>query len=64
MSSSPQVAPSLRAERLTLDQVPVVDFRPFLEGDPAQRKRAAWSWPAPSAIWGSPTWPATGSTRP
>jgi isopenicillin N synthase-like dioxygenase len=41
MTSPPTIAPSLRAERLPLDQVPVVDFRPFLDGDPAQRKRAA-----------------------
>ena len=40
MTSPSTIAPSLRAERLPLDQVPVVDFRPFLDGTrPAQAGR-------------------------
>jgi isopenicillin N synthase-like dioxygenase len=41
MTAPSRIAASLRAERLSLDQVPVVDFRPFREGDPGERKRAA-----------------------
>ncbi len=41
MSAPSPIASSLRAERLPLDQVPVVDFRPFLAGDRAERKRTA-----------------------
>jgi isopenicillin N synthase-like dioxygenase len=41
MTAPPRIAPSLRAERLPLDQIPVVDFRPFLHGDRDERKRAA-----------------------
>jgi isopenicillin N synthase-like dioxygenase len=41
LSSAPKVAASLRAERLPLEQVPVVDFRPFREGTEAQRRQVA-----------------------
>jgi isopenicillin N synthase-like dioxygenase len=39
MSGSSPLAPSLRAERLPLDQIPVVDFAPFRSADQAERKR-------------------------
>ena len=36
-----KIAPSLQAERIPVEQIPVVDFTPFRTGDPAERKRAA-----------------------
>lgn len=36
-----KIAPSLRAERIPVEQIPVVDFAPFRTGDPTQRKQAA-----------------------
>ena len=39
--SAPQLAPSLRAERIPLERIPVVDFEPFRSGGPEQRKQAA-----------------------
>jgi hypothetical protein len=41
MSVPPKIAPSLRADRIPLEQVPVVDFEPFRLGGQAERKRAA-----------------------
>jgi isopenicillin N synthase-like dioxygenase len=38
---TPKIAASLRAERIPVEQIPVVDFAPFRTGDPDQRKRAA-----------------------
>ena len=38
---TPKIAPSLRAERIPVEQSPLVDFTPFRTGDPDQRKRAA-----------------------
>jgi isopenicillin N synthase-like dioxygenase len=38
---TPKIAPSLRAERIPVEQIPIVDFTPFRTGDPDQRKRAA-----------------------
>jgi isopenicillin N synthase-like dioxygenase len=39
--AAPKIAPSLLAERIPLEQIPVVDFEPFLTGGPEERKRAA-----------------------
>jgi isopenicillin N synthase-like dioxygenase len=36
-----KIAPSLRAERIPVEQIPVVDFTPFRTGDSEQRKQAA-----------------------
>jgi len=45
MSKSQLVAaeldPALRAARIPLDQIPVVDFAPFLHGSPAERRAVA-----------------------
>jgi len=41
VTAAPKVAPSLRAERIPLEQVPVVDFEPFRTGTGAQRRQAA-----------------------
>jgi hypothetical protein len=41
MPAQPRIAPSLRAERIPLEQVPVVDFEPFRTGDQAERKNTA-----------------------
>jgi isopenicillin N synthase-like dioxygenase len=38
---TPKIAPSLRAERIPVEQIPIVDFTPFRTGDPDQRKQAA-----------------------
>ena len=38
---TPKIAPSLRGERIPVEQIPVVDFAPFRTGDPTQRKQAA-----------------------
>jgi isopenicillin N synthase-like dioxygenase len=38
---SGRLDPGLRGERLPLDQVPVIDFGPFLSGGPAERRRVA-----------------------
>jgi isopenicillin N synthase-like dioxygenase len=38
---TPKIAPSLRAERIPVEQVPIVDFTPFRTGNPDQRKQAA-----------------------
>jgi hypothetical protein len=40
MSVPPKIAPSVRAERIPLEQVPVVDFEPFRTGGEAERRRA------------------------
>ena len=40
-SDDPEDRPALRAERIPIEQIPVVDFTPFRTGDPAQRKQAA-----------------------
>jgi isopenicillin N synthase-like dioxygenase len=39
--SPPRIAASLRAERIPVEQVPVVDFSAFLGGGPDERKRVA-----------------------
>ena len=36
-----RIAPSLQADRIPLEQIPVVDFEPFRTGGPEERKRAA-----------------------
>jgi isopenicillin N synthase-like dioxygenase len=41
MSVPPKIAPSLRADRIPLEQVPVVDFEPFRRGGEEDRKRTA-----------------------
>jgi hypothetical protein len=41
MSVPPKIASSLRAERIPVEQVPVVDFEPFSSGGEADRKRTA-----------------------
>jgi isopenicillin N synthase-like dioxygenase len=41
MGVPPKIAPSLRADRIPLEQVPVVDFEPFRRGGEEDRKRTA-----------------------
>jgi isopenicillin N synthase-like dioxygenase len=41
MPTPPKIAPSLRAERIPLEQVPVVDFEPFRSGGQGDRKHTA-----------------------
>jgi isopenicillin N synthase-like dioxygenase len=36
-----RIAPSLQADRIPLEQIPVIDFEPFRTGGPTERKRAA-----------------------
>ena len=36
-----KIAPSLQADRIPLEQIPIVDFEPFRTGGPEERKRAA-----------------------
>ena len=36
-----KIAPSLQAERIPVEQIPVVDFEPFRTGGPEERKQAA-----------------------
>src|SRR6266481_2624602 len=38
---SSQLDPALVAQRIPLEQIPVIDFRPFLRGSPAERKNVA-----------------------
>ena len=60
---TPKIAPSLRGERIPVEQIPVVDFTPSGPATPTSASRRPWSWRAVSATSASPTWPATGSTR-
>jgi isopenicillin N synthase-like dioxygenase len=36
-----KIAPALQADRIPVEQIPVVDFTPFRTGEPSERKRAA-----------------------
>jgi isopenicillin N synthase-like dioxygenase len=41
MTSASSLDPSLLGERVSLDQLPIIDLAPFLHGDAADRKRVA-----------------------
>src|SRR5215211_8362044 len=36
---TPKIPPSLHAERIPVEQIPIVDFAPFRTGDPDQRRQ-------------------------